>query len=53
MASKNGTTPRAAAPGPDPAAPRDAAEQSAIALDAYSRTVIGVAEALSASVANT
>ena len=52
MPSTNGTTPEAAAPGADPAAPRDAAEQSAIALDAYSRTVIGVAEGLSASVAN-
>ena len=52
MPSTNGTTPEAAVPGADPAAPRDAAEQSAIALDAYSRTVIGVAEALSASVAN-
>jgi S1-C subfamily serine protease len=52
MPSTNGTTPEAAVPGADPAGPRDAAEQSAIALDAYSRTVIGVAEALSASVAN-
>jgi S1-C subfamily serine protease len=42
MASRNGKAPAAA----------DAAEQSALALDAYSRTVIAVAEALSESVAN-
>lgn len=44
MSSHNGTIPR-----PDVA---DIAEQSAVALDAYSRTVIAVAESLSASVAN-
>src|ERR1700734_711266 len=42
MPSTNGTVER----------PSGAAEQSAAALDAYSRTVIGVAEALSPSVAN-
>ena len=52
MPSRNGTVPPAAAAGPDPAAPRDLAEQSALALDAYSRTVIAVAEALNESVAN-
>ncbi|MFL5860062.1 MAG: S1C family serine protease [Solirubrobacteraceae bacterium] len=41
MSSRNGS-----APGPD------LAEQSALALDAYSRTVIAVADALSGSVAN-
>ncbi|MFL5861204.1 MAG: S1C family serine protease [Solirubrobacteraceae bacterium] len=41
MPSRNGT-----APGPD------LAEQSALALDAYSRTVTAVADALSGSVAN-
>jgi S1-C subfamily serine protease len=44
MSSHNGTISR-----PDVA---DLAEQSAVALDAYSRTVISVAESLSASVAN-
>jgi S1-C subfamily serine protease len=43
MPSTNGTIERP---------PAGAAEQSAVALDAYSRTVIAVAEALSASVAN-
>jgi serine protease Do len=51
MPSRNGTV-----PGPDDtggvAATLNTAEQSALALDAYSRTVIGVAEALSDSVAN-
>src|SRR5437588_13129027 len=42
MTSRNGTLP----------APLSAAEQSALALDAYSRTVIRVADALSGSVAN-
>jgi serine protease Do len=44
MLSQNGTHPAPEAV--------DVAEQSAAALDAYSRTVIAVAEALSASVAN-
>jgi serine protease Do len=43
MPSTNGTIQRP---------PSGAAEQSAVALDAYSRTVIAVAEALSPSVAN-
>jgi S1-C subfamily serine protease len=56
MSSRNGTVPGAEAPREaDSAAGTaalDAAEQSALALDAYSRTVIAVAEALSGSVAN-
>ena len=50
MSSRNGTDPSPEAPGAT--AVVDAAEQSALALDAYSRTVIAVAEALSGSVAN-
>ncbi len=50
MSSRNGTDPSPEAPGAT--ALVDAAEQSALALDAYSRTVIAVAEALSGSVAN-
>ena len=50
MSSRNGTDPSPEAPGAT--AVLDAAEQSALALDAYSRTVIAVAEALSGSVAN-
>ena len=66
MPSRNGATPgadaqgaadtvgQAGAPGgaEQSAGAPDAAEQSALALDTYSRTVIAVAEALSASVAN-
>jgi S1-C subfamily serine protease len=56
MPSRNGTTPEADArrepAGATGAAVLDAAEQSALALDAYSRTVIAVADALSPSVAN-
>ncbi|HYZ79923.1 MAG TPA: trypsin-like peptidase domain-containing protein [Solirubrobacteraceae bacterium] len=47
MSSSNGTTSGAEANNAV-----NAAEQSALALDAYSRTVIGVADALSGSVAN-
>jgi S1-C subfamily serine protease len=54
MSSSNGTVPGGESGGASAsagaAAPAD--EQSALALDAYSRTVIAVAEALSASVAN-
>jgi S1-C subfamily serine protease len=54
MSSSNGTIPGGESGGASAsataAAPAD--EQSALALDAYSRTVIAVAEALSASVAN-
>jgi S1-C subfamily serine protease len=62
MSSNNGTapTPAAADPAPPPAAAEPsapalrltAAERSAAALDAYSRTVVAVAEAMSPSVAN-
>jgi S1-C subfamily serine protease len=58
MSSTNGTTPTPeaapdlAAPSATPEAAADLAAQSALALDAYSRTVIGVAEALGDSVAN-
>jgi S1-C subfamily serine protease len=59
MSSRNGTSPGGNTPGAitemDGAtgtAVLEAAQQSAVALDAYSRTVIDVAEALSASVAN-
>jgi len=58
MSSGNGTTPEPGAVGADRVASGaggvalDAAEQSALALDAYSRTVIAVADALSGSVAN-
>jgi S1-C subfamily serine protease len=48
MSSSNGAPPRTAEGTPV----LDALEQSALALDAYSRTVIAVAEALSGSVAN-
>jgi serine protease Do len=53
MPSRNGTaSAEEAAAGASATATLDLLEQSAVALDAYSRTVIGVAEALSASVAN-
>jgi S1-C subfamily serine protease len=53
MPSRNGTAPGAdAAGGASATATLDAHRQSAVALDAYSRTVIAVAESLSASVAN-
>jgi S1-C subfamily serine protease len=52
MPSSNGTTPRGQSLAANAAAAVSADEQSALALDAYSRTVIAVAEALSASVAN-
>src|ERR1700761_3280163 len=53
MPSRNGTPPGAYVTGGASAtATLDAHEQSAVALDAYSRTVIAVAESLSASVAN-
>ena len=57
MSSRNGTgagaeTGGAGAGGAAPHAVLDPIEQSAVALDAYSRTVIAVAEALSGSVAN-
>jgi S1-C subfamily serine protease len=52
MPSSNGTTPGGQSLAANAAAAVSADEQSALALDAYSRTVIAVAEALSASVAN-
>lgn len=56
MPSRNGTVPGVGGPvGATVADPGEAAtlgEQSALALDAYSRTVIAVADALGASVAN-
>jgi serine protease Do len=57
MSSRNGTgagakTGGAGTGGTAPHAVLDPIEQSALALDAYSRTVIAVAEALSGSVAN-
>jgi S1-C subfamily serine protease len=50
MSSRNGTPSGAA--GASAAATLDLLKQSAISLDAYSQTVIAVADALSASVAN-
>jgi S1-C subfamily serine protease len=52
MPSSNGTIPGGQSLAANAAAGVSADEQSALALDAYSRTVIAVAEALSASIAN-